>query len=151
MATIFVRRIGNTLVPDGDLAVSELSKLPFNKGLRAEVKRPRNLAHLKLYWEICHRIAEAVGSDKDTISNTLLVATGHCTTVKTKSYGVLNFPKSISFAALDQTGFSEVFERMLAVIWDEWSIERKDLLEGLGELIDKPDTRTTKKYKDIRR
>lgn len=136
MAILWLRRVGNVLHADGDGSVEALSKLPINKLLKAEVKQPRRAKHHRLYWEMCHRIGNAVGSDPETVSDMLKVQTGYCTVVKSKSHGVLYFPKSISWAALDQQGFSEFFEKCLTVIQTEWSIARSDMLSILGDLID---------------
>ncbi len=136
MATLWVRRVGNVLHPDGDVSIGALSKLPFNKPLKAEIKAPRNGKHHRLYWELVNRIADAVGAEPDTVSDTLKIATNHCTIVKSKTYGVLRLPKSISFAALDQQAFSDFFERCLVVVKAEWGIDRPDILAALGDLLE---------------
>lgn len=137
MATLWLRRVGNVLHADGDASVAALSKLPLNKLLKAEVKQPRRAKHHRLYWELCHRIGDAVGSDPETVSDMLKVATGHCTVVKSKTYGILHFPKSISWGSLDQQGFNIFFEKCIEVIFSEWGIARKDVLEVLGDLIER--------------
>jgi Protein of unknown function (DUF1367) len=123
MSEFYAKRHGNTLYPDGDESIAEFASVPFGKPLRVEVKQPRNVQWHRLYFALCHRIANGIGSTSEKVSDTLKVATGHCTTLRTKSYGSIQVPKSISFAAMDQTEFSAFFERCVKVIYEEWGIE----------------------------
>lgn len=123
MSEFWVHRVGSVLAPLDMESVDELDKLPRNKPLHVEVKQPRNAAHHRLYWSLCARIAEARGVTAENVSDVLKIATGHVTTVRTKSYGEIHIPKSISFAKMDQTAFREFFERCVMVIYEEWQIE----------------------------
>lgn len=136
MAIFWVRRVGNVLHADGDVSNAELSKLPFGKTLHVEVKQPRRAKHHRLYWEMVNRIADAIGAEPENVSDTLKIATGHATVVKTKTHGTLYLPKSISFAAMDQTAFNAFFDKCLIIIKTEWGIARSDILESLGDLIE---------------
>lgn len=124
MVNIWLKRVGVALLPDGDESIAVFSKIPFNKSLYAEVKQPRNGAHHRLFWAVVQRIANGIGKSADEVCDVLKIGTGHCTYVQTKSYGRLALPKSISFAAMDQTAFSEFFEKALVVIFEEWGIDR---------------------------
>jgi hypothetical protein len=132
MATLFLKRVGFYLVPDGDESVSALSSLPFGKSLKAEVKQPRNPAFHRLYFALCKRIADGVGRDAEEISTVFKFATGHVDQIHSKTYGYIKIPKSISFAKLDETAFREFFNACVAVALDEWGIEP----EALSDLID---------------
>lgn len=134
MTVLWLRRAGNALYPDGDESVAEFSKLRFGKPLHCEVKQPRNGAHHRLFWAICARVANGIGADSENVSDVLKIASGHYTLVKSKSLGEVKLPKSISFAAMDQTDFAQFFERCLVVIFEEWGIDR----EAFSDLIDIP-------------
>lgn len=136
MTTLWLRRVGNALHPDGDESVAEFAKLPFVKSLRCEIKQPRNAAFHRLYWAVCARIATGVGSNSENISDVLKIATGHYTTIRSKNYGEIRLPKSIAFHNLDETAFREFFLRCLVVIFQEWGIGAdafSDLLDVKGE------------------
>lgn len=123
MTTFWAERAAGALRPaDGD-SMDEFLKLPVGKLFHVEVKQPRNAAHARLYWALCHRIAESMGVTAENVSDVLKIATGHFTTVNTKKYGRVHVPKSISFANLDQTSFREFFERCVLVVYEEWQIE----------------------------
>ncbi len=137
MTILYLRRVGNALFPDGDESICELLKLPFGKSLKAEIRQPRNPAFHRLYFALCHRIADGIGSDAEAISTVFKYATGHVETVKTKTYGEVKIPKSISFAKLDNTGFREFFNKCTAVAFTEWGLDASafsDLLDPKTEI-----------------
>jgi hypothetical protein len=123
MAEFWAERIAGALRPVDQESLDEFSKLPVGKPLHVEVKQPRNAAHHRLFWALCARIAESKGVTAENIADVLKIATGHFTLVRTKSYGEIHVPKSISFAKMDQTEFRAFFERCIMVVYDEWQIE----------------------------
>lgn len=132
---IYLRRAGNSLVPDGQEAIDEIAKLPFGKSLRAEVKRDRSGPHHRLFFALCSRIASAVGSETETVVDLLKISTGYCTWIHTKSHGRIPIPKSIAWKNMDQTKFGLFFDKCLDTIYAEWSIERPDILAVVSDLI----------------
>lgn len=132
---IWLKRVGNSLIADGNDSAAEFAKIPFGKVLRAEVKQPRNTAHHRLYWGLCHRIAAAIGSYPENVSDMLKIETGHCDIVRSKKYGEVRLPKSIAFASMDQSAFNEFFERCVIVIYSEWGIARDDVMNAVSDLL----------------
>jgi hypothetical protein len=132
MTKMFLRRVGNTLVPDGEESVSAMSTLPFNKSFMAEVKQPRNPAFHRLFFSVCRRIGDGVGCNEEQIASVFKLATGHYEIIKSKRHGELKIPKSISFAQMDNTKFREFFDKCLVTAFEEWRIEP----ESLADLID---------------
>lgn len=128
-------RNGNALKAFGSESDAVLSKVPFGKVVYVEVKQPRNGKHHRLYWSLCSRIGDAIGVESETVSDVLKIRTGHCTNVQTKR-GILQLPKSISFAAMDQTEFREFFEKAVTVIVSEWGIARSDVLDCVKDLLE---------------
>jgi hypothetical protein len=55
-----------------------------------------------------------------------------CEQIYSKTYGVYQGAKSISFAKLDETGFRKFFDACVDVALTEWGIEA----EALSDLID---------------
>lgn len=116
-------RVGNVLVPDGTESIAAFAKLPFGKPMKVEVKQPRNLQHHKLFWALCQRIADGIGSTAENVSDVLKIGSGHFSLVRTKTYGDLKLPKSIAFNNMDQTEFHAFFERCVQTIYSEWAID----------------------------
>lgn len=135
MADFFARRVGNALAPDGPDCASVLAKIPFGKLMRVEVKQPRNGNFHRLYWALCARIGDAVGVDSENISDLLKIETGHCVIVRSKTYGELRLPRSISYAAMDNAAFSDFFERCVQVIHETWGIAKPDILAAVDDLL----------------
>lgn len=136
MSVLWLKRVGNALVPDADDSASQLARLPFGKALRAEVKQPRNTRHHRLYFALCHRIADAVGSTAENVSDLLKIETGHCDIIRSKKYGEIRLPKSIAFASMTQDEFSKFFERCVLCVYENWGIARADVLVAVGDLLD---------------
>lgn len=135
MSVFWVMRNGLGLRAWGAESDAMLSKLPFGKPLHVEVKQPRNSKHLALYWVLCKRIADGIGSEDESVSDVLKIKTGHVRRIKTKD-GIIELPGSISFANLDQTGFNTFFDKCVNVITTEWGIARADILELVKDLLD---------------
>lgn len=136
MEILFVRRVGLNLVPDGADCASVVAKLPFGRPIRVDLKQPRNPLRHRLYWALCHRIGDAVGVDSENISDLLKIETGHCVIVKSKKYGELRLPRSISFAKVSETEFKTFLDRCIQVIHENWGISRPDILEAIKDLLD---------------
>lgn len=123
------------LRPYGAESAAAFGKLPFGKTVRVEVKQPRNGKFHRKYWLLCARIGDAVGVDSENVSDLLKIETGHCTIVKSKTYGELRLPRSISYAAMDNAAFSEFWDKCVQVICSTWGIARADALEAVKDLI----------------
>jgi hypothetical protein len=120
---LWLQRKGDALLPDSVESAVEFSRLPFGKPLHCEVKQPRSLQHHRLFFALVHRIAGATGVAADIVIQMFKISTGHCDIVRSKTYGELRLPKSISFAKMDQLAFSAFFERCIATAYDEWGID----------------------------
>lgn len=115
---LFIRTV-HGLMPEDDAAAQSLKGVRIGSSVMVDVVRPRNIAFHRLYWKLVSTIAESIGAEPETISDVLKLRTGHVRTIQTKQ-GLVKLPKSISFAALDQAGFSTFFDRCCQVIVEEW-------------------------------
>ena len=131
----WMQRNGTGLVPDGTESHIEFGKLPFGKAFFVEIKQPRNPKFHALFWVLVYRVASALGAHPANVCDILKIATNHCEIVKTKRYGEVRLPKSISFASMSETDFREFFERCIQVIQQEWGIDRPDILAATEDLL----------------
>lgn len=115
----FFKRTLNGLTPEDEQAAKTLRGIKPGEVIAVEVTRPRNIQHHRLYWAMVSKIASAIDADPENVSDVLKLKTGHFVTVQTKS-GPVQLPRSISFAAMDQAGFKDFFERCCRVISTEW-------------------------------
>lgn len=135
----WVIRDGMSLKAYGPESGGIVAKLPLGKALYVTARQPRNGKHSALYWVLCHRIADAVGTTSENVSDLLKIGTGHCTIVKSKKYGEVRLPQSISFAKMDQREFSEFFDRCVEVIKTEWGIASEDVRAAVQDLLEEPE------------
>lgn len=115
---IFTRTVTG-LIPDCDTAREALQGVPVGALVACEVSRPRNLRHHRLFWKLCSSIGEAVGVHRDAVANVIKLRTGHTLLVKTAK-GLHEFPKSISFAKMDQGQFSAFFNDACMIVCSEF-------------------------------
>ncbi len=118
MLVMFQRTVSG-LAPANDEAHESLKGVPLGSLVTCEVKRPRNIRHLRLFWLLCSTIADSIGAQRETISDVLKIRTGHVRVIKTKD-GMLELPASISFAKMSAPEFKQFFERCCAYICGEW-------------------------------
>jgi hypothetical protein len=131
----FGRRKGDGIFPDGMEDVQDFAKLPIGKLLSIEIRTSRSNNQLRLWWGLCRRIGESVGAEAESVSDLLLIESGHCETLRSKKYGDILRAKSIAFTAMDQTEFNQLFDKAVDVIVSNWGIARKDVLEAVQDLL----------------
>lgn len=135
MTTFFVMRTAAGLAPMTVDDAAEMAKMSWSKAIRVEAKSPRNVNFHRLFFALAHRIASAVGCETENVVDLLKIESGHFTLVKSKKYGDLRLPKSISFASMTGEEFSTFFDACVAVIQENWSIPRPDILAITQDLL----------------
>lgn len=116
--------------------MADLAKLPIGTAVCIDVKKmTRSLAQHRLWWGMCRRIGDAVGSQAEAVSDLLLIESGHYETLRTKSHGDILRAKSIAFTSLGQVEFNELFDKAIDVIMSNWGIARKDVLDAVQDLL----------------
>lgn len=95
-----------------------LSNIPNGAQVMVEIKRPRNIKHHRMWWALCQLIADNSERYKsaEDVSDMLKVGGGHCKRFEISDGRVVYVPKSISFASMDQTAFSGLWERVIAYV-----------------------------------
>lgn len=108
---IFRKEFGK-LVPDDPKAKAAIAKVGHGEHVQADIKRPRNLAHHRLFFALLNLVFEnqEYFRSVDDLLDALKIAIGHTKTVVLKS-GEHKVPLSISFASMDQAAFNEFFDR----------------------------------------
>lgn len=115
----FFKRTVTGLTPEDEQAAKTLRGIKPGEVIAVEVTRPRNIQHHRLFWAMVSKIAEAVDAEPENVADVLKIKTGHYVTVTTKS-GLMMFPRSISFAKMDQAEFRDFFDRCCKVICAEF-------------------------------
>lgn len=104
----------NALRPASEEAEELLRKLKLGKEVMVEVKRPRNLQWHKLYWKTMQLIADNldVRYSPEAISDYIKLQIGHVNVYEINGQ-VMQTPKSISFANMDQTEWEAYWEQAI--------------------------------------
>jgi hypothetical protein len=135
VSEFFVQREGGGLKPYTVEDAEKISRLAFGKPILVKATVQRNGRFAALYWVLCQRIGNALGLDVEVVSDMLKIETGHAHTLKSKKYGTLHLPRSISFAKMDESSFREFFDKAVSVICSEWRIERADVLACVEDIL----------------
>ena len=113
------------LVPLGDDDYEAKRKLKIGQTYTAEIKVARNVDFHRKYfamisyaWEYLNEQETATFKDKDNFRKYLEIAAGHCDVFfHPRLQEFVEIPKSISFGSMDNTAFSELYERVKDVIF----------------------------------
>ena len=132
---IFTRTVAG-LSPADDAAREMLAGLAIGKMVKASVSRPRNLRHHRLFWALASTIADSIGASREAVADVIKIRTGHFTVVQAKSERY-RFPKSISFARMDQAQFNEFFKECCRVVTEEFLPHMKpsDLTREIEQMV----------------
>jgi hypothetical protein len=113
------------LVPMGDDDYEEKKKLKLGQTYSVEIKVARNVDFHRKYfaliayaWEFLNEQETATFKSKDNFRKYLEMAAGHCDVIyHPRLQEFVEIPKSISFGKMDNTAFSELYERVKDVIF----------------------------------
>ena len=111
MKVLFAKHLG-ALRPADDDAETLLSKLKDGDLVRAEIKVPRNLAHHRKWWKLMQIVYENQDfyPSAEAVCTAIKLGIGHTESFRWKG-GLVELPKSIAFAKMDQAEFEEFYGR----------------------------------------
>lgn len=113
------------LVPLGDDDYEEKKKLKLGQTYSVEVKVVRNVDFHRKYfaliayaWEFLNEQETERFKDKENFRKYIEIAAGHCDVIfHPRLQEFVEIPKSISFAKMDNTAFSDLYGRVKDVIF----------------------------------
>lgn len=113
------------LVPLGDDDYEEKKKLKLGQTYSVEVKVVRNVDFHRKYfaliayaWEFLDERETGRFKDKENFRKYIEIAAGHCDVIfHPRLQEFVEIPKSISFAKMDNTAFSDLYGRVKDVIF----------------------------------
>ncbi len=117
---------GGGLFPDDEDTAAVLEKLPKDGGVLVEFKKPRNPYFLRKYFKLIRtawqflneRQTAECGGSAETFRRFVQMQAGYCDLVTDPESGkTLKLPKSVAFANMDETEFSELYDRVAAYIF----------------------------------
>lgn len=111
---IVFRRALFGLEATDDASEAALKSVKIGECVELKMKRPRNLQQHRLFWALMSKVHENQEHYKspEEVCIAFKFAVGHVDSIKT-ARGVIQVPKSIAFAKMDQIAFGEFFKRAL--------------------------------------
>lgn len=100
------------LAATDDASEAALRSIKLGECLEVKLKRPRNLQQHRLFWALMQKVYENQEhyTSPEQVCTAFKFATGHVESIKT-ARGVIQVPKSISFAKMDQIAFGAFFKK----------------------------------------
>lgn len=117
MARLYLKRTLRGFEPADEPSLELTRKYKLGEIYRAEVVKPRSYQHHKL----CFALLNLTYSNQDqywnfeTFRKAVAMAAGHTEELVTMDGEVLRLPKSLSYDALDEIEFTQVFGAMMTV------------------------------------
>ena len=138
MKLLFRKQLG-ALRPTDEEGEAALSKIANGDFVMLEFKRPRNVAHHRLFFALLN----IVYANQDRYDNVksfrtaFTIALGWFDTVFLPDGKVGLTPKSISFAAMDQTAFNVFFDDAVRLVCEKWlpTVTSEELKREIHEMI----------------
>lgn len=120
MTTLYLNRtLDGNLTPADDFAREKLRKIKPHSTVKADIRQARDSIRHKKYWVLCTLVwqnSEQFGSPEE-VSDYLKILAGHCSLIASQATGeVYKLPKSMSFAAMDQTQFEDFWARVTQAV-----------------------------------
>lgn len=108
----------SSLRPFDHAAEEALSKIKMGSAVSVEIKRPRNIQMHKLYWALIGIVHENQDRYETTeqLHSAIKIAAGHYDLLTMPSGQEYKIPKSISFEKMDQTEFSQFYDRVCDLV-----------------------------------
>jgi len=125
MTEIFLRKVQGVLVPDSESDVEKLASIANGETIRADIKRPRNIKFHRRYFalldvlfdiftpDVVEHKGKPVMKNRERFRHDIAIATGHYELVVNIKNEVRAEAKSISFAAMDETAFAQLYSRTI--------------------------------------
>lgn len=115
-SSVFMERTVTGLKAGDERAVHVLRRVPVGELVLCKITNPRNLAHHKKFMKLLDVFWEAAGdwSSPYAVLVELKCRLGHIQKLTIRETGeIMTVPRSISFAAMDQTAFETFYEKAI--------------------------------------
>lgn len=127
------------LFPADERGQEAVQKIPNGTDVKAEIKRERNLQHLRLYWTIIYKLYrnQEYYASPEMLSDAFKVCAGLCTTFVLPSGTVVHRAGSIATGNMDQGDFDEFWARFVRVVCEKVlpNVNRQDLENDVFSMI----------------
>ena len=120
MAKVLMEKHLGSLRPIDDFGLQTLRKIKNGDAVTVEIRRPRNLAHHKMFWALMTIVHENMDEARyptvEDLVSAIKIAAGLRTRIVLPSGDVGFIPGSIAFHKMSQDEFSAFYDRVCDLI-----------------------------------
>lgn len=111
-------------------------KIKVGDFVNCDIKKPRNYMFHKKFFALVELVFQNqdLTDDRDNLRDCLTIRAGYHTTMKLDT-GLQYFPKSISFAKMDEIEFEELFGKFLNESCKLIGVDNEDIMNELSEFL----------------
>lgn len=135
MKILMARNLNNNLVCAYNSDLDLLKKLKLNEIIEVEIKRKRNIRFHKKFMALIELLFQnqEIYTDKDDLRYDLTIEAGHYE-LRANIHGEeVKKAKSISFASMDETEFSELYNSVIDVIVKYFNFDKQDIINNINQ------------------
>lgn len=135
MELYLVKQLNGSLLPAYDSDYEKVKKIKQGDTVKCEVKKPRNIKFHKKFFALMNLVYQNQERYEhiDDLREQLTIAAGYYTTTYTLDGVEQQKAKSISFAAMDELEFGELYNALLDVIVKYFHFDRIEIEQNLAE------------------
>jgi hypothetical protein len=112
MAEMWLKRTLTGFAADDEDALASLRRIPVGTTVRCEITRPRSVAQLRYYWQLCALVAQnhAQLQTREQVDQALRILTGHVDLMQLGD-ATVQIPRRIAFSKLSQDEWQAYLSR----------------------------------------
>ena len=137
MPKLVLRKHLGSLRPADEQSEEWLKKLPNDECIMVEARRPRNIQHHRKLFALLNLVKDNIDQSitVEMLLGIIKLRTGYCDVIQTAK-GEIALPKSIAFESMDQTQFSEFYDKAIDfIIQDILPVSRDELENEVLEMV----------------
>lgn len=135
MELYLVKQLNGSLLPAYDSDYDKAKKIKQGDTVKCEVTKPRNIKFHKKFFALMNLVYQNQERYEhiDDLREQLTIAAGYYTATYTLEGVEQQKAKSISFAAMDELEFGELYSALLDVIVKYFHFDRIEIEQNLAE------------------
>lgn len=135
MELYLVKQLNGSLLPAYESDYEKVKKIKQGDTVKCEVTKPRNIKFHKKFFALMNLVYQNQEryDHIDDLREQLTIAAGYYTTTYTLEGVEQQKAKSISFAAMDELEFGELYNALLDVIVKYFHFDRIEIEQNLAE------------------
>ena len=137
MPKLVLRKHLGSLRPADEQCETWLGKIANGDCIMVDARKPRNIQHHRKLFALLNLVVENIDQSitVEMLLGIIKLRTGYCDVIQTAK-GEIALPKSIAFESMDQTQFSEFYDKAVDFIIQEiLPVSRAELESEILEMV----------------